>query len=157
VHDWIRAGEVTHISTRVYPSKPVRVVGGCLETCPDPPLIYLKGYNRLKHQQSNQNQYIFRPFTFALGVDSNLSFFTSIFTSLRLYVVWKRFGWPADPKTKPRISPPRRVPPGRSNPGVVGEHHRLCAHTDHPTTRRGPSGSAQRRLSSCRRSRTIRP
>jgi hypothetical protein len=36
---------------------------------------------------------------------SNVAFI-SIFTSLRLYVGWIRLGWPADPKTNLRISPP---------------------------------------------------
>jgi hypothetical protein len=90
----------------VYPSKLVGVVGGCLEMGPDLPLIYLKGYDRLNNQQSNQINISFVPLLFALGVDSNLAFFTSIFTSLRLYVVWRRLGWDADPKTNPRISPP---------------------------------------------------
>jgi hypothetical protein len=35
---------------------------------------------------------------------------------------------------------PDGVPPGRSDPGAVGERRRLCAHADCPATRRGPSG-----------------
>jgi hypothetical protein len=45
----------------VYPSKLVGVVGGHLEMGPDLPLIYLKGYGRLKHQQSNQINISFVP------------------------------------------------------------------------------------------------
>jgi hypothetical protein len=75
------------------------------------PLIYLKGYDRLKHQQSNQNQYIFYSFTFALEVYSNIAFSASTLTFLRLYIVWRRISWPTDSKTKPKIFTHRRVPP----------------------------------------------
>jgi hypothetical protein len=45
----------------------------------DPPCIF-EGVRPMKHQQSNQNQYIFRSLPFALGVGSNVDFI-SIFTS----------------------------------------------------------------------------
>jgi hypothetical protein len=91
---------------RIYLPKLVEVVGQRLKAGLDLPLIYSKGYDRLNNQQSNQNQYIFCSFIFDLGIDSNIVFFTSIFTSLRLYVVWRRLGWPIDPKTKHVISLP---------------------------------------------------
>jgi hypothetical protein len=52
-------------------------------------LLYLK--DRLKHQQSNQINISFVPLLFAIAVDSNISFFNSIFTSstlLRLQASW---------------------------------------------------------------------
>jgi hypothetical protein len=51
--------------------------------------LYLKGYDRLKHQQSNQINISFVPLLFSIAVDSNIAFFTSIFSSstlLRLQV-----------------------------------------------------------------------
>jgi hypothetical protein len=77
------------------------VVGGRIETDPDPPYIF-EDVRPIENQQSNQNQYIFCSFTFALRVDSNIVFFTS----LQLYVVWRRLGWTVDPKTNPSISHP---------------------------------------------------
>jgi hypothetical protein len=65
------------------------------------------GVRPVEDQQSGQNQYIFCSLLFPLGVDSNVAFFTS----LRFYVVWRRLGWPIDPKTKHRISPPDGAPP----------------------------------------------
>jgi hypothetical protein len=80
----------------------------------------------------------FVPLLFALGVDNNITFFTSIFTSLRLYVA----SWVAyQSQDKPLgglLS--HGVPPqGVSDLGAIGERCRLCTHMDHPTTKRGPS------------------
>jgi hypothetical protein len=51
------------------------------------PLIY-EGVQPIEDINNlSKNQYIFRSLPFSLGVDSNVAFFTSIFTSLRLYVV----------------------------------------------------------------------
>jgi hypothetical protein len=42
----------------------------------------------------------------------------------------RHLGWPTDPKTKPRISPPRKGPSQWRDPGVVGDHRRLCSRGD---------------------------
>jgi hypothetical protein len=47
--------------------------------------------------------------------------------------------WSTDPKTNPRISPPRWGPFRERDPGVVGERRRPCARVDRPATRRKPS------------------
>jgi hypothetical protein len=43
------------------------------------------------------NQSIFYYFIFCPMSSSNVAFFVSIFTSLRRYVIWRYFGWRADP------------------------------------------------------------
>jgi hypothetical protein len=63
------------------------------------------GYNRLNHEQLNQINIYFVSLLFALGVVSKVSFFSSIFISLRLYVVWRHLRGSADTKTNPKISP----------------------------------------------------
>jgi hypothetical protein len=120
-----------------------------------PSLIYLKGYNRLKNQQSNQINISSVPLLFALRLDSNVVFFTSIFISLQLYSVWRRLGWSADPRQTLGSLLPDRVPPRGLDPSVVGERRRLCTRVDRPTNRCGPSNSTERRTCSCHRSRTV--
>jgi hypothetical protein len=101
----------------------------------------MKGYDCLLALIIEPNQYTFRCFTFSLGVGSNIAFFISIFIPLRIYVIWRRLGWPANPKTNPRIT--NGVPLGRRDIGIVGERRRPCTHVDHPVTRRELSGSTQ--------------
>jgi hypothetical protein len=103
---------------------------------PDLPLIYMNVYGQLCASTIEPNQYIFYSYTFSLGVARNVPFFIPILTPLRLYVAWRRLGWPADPKTNPRITPPNGVPLRRRDLGVVGKRRRpyafprarLCCH-----------------------------
>jgi hypothetical protein len=60
-------------------------------------------------------------------------------------------------KIKKKDRPSWGVPHGGSDPGDVGERRNLCAHVNRLVARRGPPGSAKRRLSSCCRSQTVWP
>jgi hypothetical protein len=80
------------------------------------------------HQQSNQINISSVPLLFAIEVDNNVAFFTSIFTSIRLCVVWRRLRWPADPKTNHGSLLPDGAPYG-------GEIQVLLANTATPRTR----------------------
>jgi hypothetical protein len=67
-----------------------------------------------RHQQWNQINISSVPLLFILGVASNVAFFISTFTSLRLYVVWRHLGWHADADPKTTLVSLLRdgVPPG---------------------------------------------
>jgi hypothetical protein len=71
-----------------------------------PPYIY-EGVRPIP-RTNNRIKSIYLPFLyfFSLGVASNVAFYTSIFTSLRLYIAWRCLAWPTDPNTNPRITPP---------------------------------------------------
>jgi hypothetical protein len=72
---------------------------------------------------NNRIKSIYIPFLyFSLKVTSNVAFFTS----LRLYIVWMRFEWSADPRQTIGSLLPR--PSRRRDLGAVGERHRP-AHT----------------------------
>jgi hypothetical protein len=64
----------------------VGVVGGPLRTSLDLPPYIFEGVQPIE-KKLNQINISSVPLYFALGVDSNIAFFTLIFTSLQLYVV----------------------------------------------------------------------
>jgi hypothetical protein len=137
---------------RGYPSKPVGVVGGHLGTDLDLPLIYLKGYDRLSNQQSNQINLFIIP----LPSCPNLAF-SSLLSHL--------FDSTSSEDVLGGLPIPRQtlaslffdgVPHGGQIQVLFGERRRLCTHADRPAIRHGPSDSTQRRTRSCHKSWIIR-
>jgi hypothetical protein len=117
----------------IYLSKLVDYVGECLETGSELLLIYMKGYNWLRTPTIEWKIYLLFLY-FSLGVASNLAFFISIFTSLRLYVIQRRLGWSIDPKINLGITPPWWGPSCETR-------SRWCWRTSSPLRTRGLSGS----------------
>lgn len=122
VREQIRSDKISHFFVCVYTSKYTKFVGKLLGTGPDTPYI-LRGTADCVHHQSNQQISLlyYLLFFIALGVGvtyTQIRFAQpSIFIPLRLYVVQRRPGWPADPGAPPGTDLPNGVSLGRRDVG----------------------------------------